>query len=67
MIINLFSKSFVIFFILIAVINLSACRKEEQGRPLNYNKGVYQGNADASLTVGTVYQLRKRISGQAWY
>ena len=62
-----FSKFFVIFFILIAVFNLSACRKEEQGRPLNYNKGVYQGNADSSLTDGTVYQLRKRVSGQAWY
>ena len=64
---NLFSKFFVIFFISITAFNLSACRKEEQGRPLNYNKGVYQGNADASLTDGTVYQLRKRVSGQAWY
>ena len=64
---NLFSKFFVIFFILITSFNLSACKKEEQGRPLNYNKGVYQGNADSSLTDGTVYQLRKRLSGQAWY
>ena len=64
---NLFSKFFVIFFILITSFNLSACKKEEQGRPLNYNKGVYQGNADCSLTDGTVYQLRKRVSGQAWY
>jgi len=64
---NLFSKFFVIFFILITSFNLSACKKEEQGRPLNYNKGVYQGNADSSLTDGTVYQLRKRVSGQAWY
>jgi len=52
---------------LITAFNLSACKKEEQGRPLNYNKGVYQGNADSSLTDGTVYQLRKRVSGQAWY
>ena len=65
--INLFSKIFVIFFVLIAALNLSACRKEEQGRPLNYNKGVYQGNADVSLTDGKVYQLRKRVSSQAWY
>ena len=64
---NLFSKFFVLFFILITAFNLSACKKEEQGRPLNYNKGVYQGNADSSLTDGTVYQLRKRVSGQAWY
>ena len=64
---NLFSKFFVIFIILITSFNLSACKKEEQGRPLNYNKGVYQGNADASLTDGKVYQLRKRVSGQAWY
>ena len=64
---NLFSKFFVIIFILITAFNLSACKKEEQGRPLNYNKGVYQGNADSSLTDGTVYQLRKRVSGQAWY
>ena len=64
---NLFSKFLVIFFILITSFNLSACKKEEQGRPLNYNKGVYQGNADSSLTDGTVYQLRKRVSGQAWY
>ena len=64
---NLFSKFFVIFIILITSFNLSACKKEEQGRPLNYNKGVYQGNADSSLTDGTVYQLRKRVSGQAWY
>jgi uncharacterized lipoprotein YehR (DUF1307 family) len=61
------SKKFIVLLILFLSLSLQACKKEEQGRPLSYNKGVYQGNADNSLSVSEVYQLKKRVSGQSWY
>ena len=53
--------------ILFISLTLHACKKEEQGRPLSYKKGVYQGNVDTSLGGSEVYQLKKRVSGQSWY
>ena len=61
------SKKFIVLLILFLSLSLQACKKEEQGRPLSYNKGVYQGNADNSLSGSEVYQLKKRVSGQSWY
>jgi hypothetical protein len=46
---------------------LSACRKEEQGRELHMDKGVYQGQADTSIGEETVDSLRQRAMQQrAW-
>ncbi len=64
---KIISKYFKISIILLASFTLNACKKEEQGRPLSYNKGVYQGNADNILNDDEVYQLKKRVSGQSWY
>ena len=61
------SKKLIVLLILFLSLSLQACKKEEQGRPLSYNKGVYQGNADNSLSGSEVYQLKKRVSGQSWY
>ena len=61
------SKKLVTTIILFISLTLHACKKEEQGRPLSYNKGVYQGNADNTLTGSEVYNLKKRVSGQSWY
>ena len=61
------SKKFIVLLILFLSLSLQACKKEEQGRPLSYNKGVYQGNADNALSSSEVYQLKKRVSGQSWY
>ena len=61
------SKKFIVLLILFLSLSLQACKKEEQVRPLSYNKGVYPGNADNSLSGSEVYQLKKRVSGQSWY
>jgi hypothetical protein len=46
---------------------LGACRKEEQGRELHMDKGVYQGQADTSIGEETVDDLRQRAMQQrAW-
>ena len=64
---KIISKYFIISIVLLASFTLNACKKEEQGRPLSYNKGVYQGNPDNALNDNEVYQLKKRVSGQSWY
>ena len=61
------SIKLIVLLILFLSLSLQACKKEEQGRPLSYNKGVYQGNADNALSSSEVYQLKKRVSGQSWY
>ena len=62
-----YSKKIIVLLILFLSLSLQACKKEEQGRPLSYNKGVYHGNADNTLTGSEVYNLKKRVSGQSWY
>jgi len=61
------SKKLIVLLILFLSLSLQACKKEEQGRPLSYNKGIYQGNVDNALSSSEVYQLKKRVSGQSWY
>ena len=39
--------------------------KEEQGRPLSYNKGVYEGAPDSTLDENSVFILKQRTSGQS--
>lgn len=54
--------------ILIAVIScgfgLSACRDDEQGRPLTKQKGIYEGPADEKLDPERLEDLRSRAAGQ---
>jgi uncharacterized lipoprotein YehR (DUF1307 family) len=64
---KIISKNFTLYIILIVSFLFTSCKKEEQGRPLSYNKGVYQGNVDNSLNGIEIYQLKKRVSGQSWY
>ena len=51
----------------IAVIGLtiSACRQEEQNRPLSYNKGVYSGTQVQKLSKDQVRELDNRIRNQS--
>ena len=60
-------KNYLLIFFMLTSLFLSGCREEEQGRPLSYDKGVYGGKADASLSAETVYGFRTRAKGQAWY
>jgi hypothetical protein len=45
---------------------ISACRKEEQGRPLSYDKGNYQGKTDQSLSDIVVNNLIQRSRYQSY-
>ena len=45
-------------------LSLAACRKEEQGRALKYDKGTYQGKADESLSEDDLTALRQRATLQ---
>lgn len=46
------------------VFALQACREDEQDRPLVYDKGTYQGQADEKLEQDQVDALRQRAAGQ---
>ncbi|WP_282608072.1 hypothetical protein [Pelagibius sp. Alg239-R121] len=45
-------------------LSLAACRKEEQGRALSYDKGSYQGKADEKLSEEELMTLRQRAALQ---
>ena len=47
-----------------AALGLSACREDEQGRPMVKQKGVYEGPADEKLEDSMVENLRMRAAGQ---
>ncbi len=49
---------------LAAALLLAACRAEEQGRVLRYQKGAYLGKADSALGQDQVDRLRLHMSGQ---
>ena len=51
---------------LVALAALAGCRESEQGRPLTYDKGVYQGKPDDGLTAGTLDALRQRAQHQSY-
>ena len=50
--------------ILLMSLALQACREEEQGRILLYDKGTYLGKADQPLTGAQREALRHRASRQ---
>ena len=42
----------------------AGCRKEEQNRPLQFEKGTYLGKPDQGLTDEQLSELRQRANGQ---
>ena len=57
------NKTFIVISIFLTSLVLSSCQ-EEQGRILNYKKGVYLGKKDDSLTKEQVYKLKMHTSRQ---
>lgn len=50
----------------LAAAALSGCRAEEQGRPLSYTPGVYQGVVDETLSAEQQERLRARVDRQSF-
>jgi hypothetical protein len=50
--------------LLVAGLAISGCRKEEQNRTLEFEKGTYLGNPDQSLTDEQLTELRHRANAQ---
>ena len=50
--------------LLVAGLAISGCRKEEQNRTLEFDKGTYLGNPDQSLTDEQLTELRHRANAQ---
>jgi hypothetical protein len=61
------TKSALILAIAAVAVGTSACREEEQGRPLNYDKGTYLGKADTSLNSEQLRELTSRSRLQSDY
>lgn len=61
------NKVFLIISILISSLLLSSCKESEQGRILNYKKGVYLGKKDNTLSKDQVYNLKMHTSRQLSY
>lgn len=61
------NKFFLIISILISSLLLSSCKESEQGRILNYKKGVYLGKKDNTLSKDQVYNLKMHTSRQRSY
>jgi hypothetical protein len=57
------NKVIIIISIFLTSLVLSSCQ-EEQGRILNYKKGVYLGEKDASLSEEQVNKLKMHTSRQ---
>ncbi len=57
------NKIFIVISIFLTSLVLSSCQ-EEQGRILNYKKGVYLGKTDESLTKEQVDKLKLHTSRQ---
>jgi len=50
--------------LLVAGLAISGCRKEEQNRMLEFDKGEYLGKSDQSLTEEQLTELRHRANNQ---
>ena len=59
------NKTFIVISIFLTSLVLSSCQ-EEQGRILNYKKGVYLGKKDDSLTKEQVNNLKMHTSRQRY-
>ena len=49
---------------MVLALPLAGCREAEQGRTLDFNKGVYQGQADEKLNTEQTKDLRERLELQ---
>ena len=58
------NKIYLIISIFSGCLLLSSCQESEQGRILNYEKGVYLGKKDDSLTKEQEYNLKMHASRQ---
>ena len=56
------AKNLLVILTVFAVsgVAVSACKKEEQGRPLSFTKGTYGGAPDSALSEETRRALRAR-------
>jgi hypothetical protein len=61
------TKSALFLAIAAVAVGTSACREEEQGRPLNYDKGTYLGKSDTSLNSEQLRELTSRSRLQSDY
>lgn len=61
-----FFKAAPVLAALAALLAVSGCREAEQGRPLAYEKGVYQGQADEEIDEETRRELRERTKHQSF-
>lgn len=52
------------FAVALAAASLAACRDEEQGRPLSFEKGVYQGAKGETVTADAVKATGDRVKKQ---
>ncbi len=60
-----YQKSFVVFgALLICGLLLGACREDEQGRMLRFEKGTYLGQSDTPITDEGRAALRRRARTQ---
>lgn len=50
--------------VLLLSVGLGACREEEQGRKLFYEKGIYGGQSDTEIPDETLSNLRQRVNQQ---
>lgn len=50
----------------LAATALSACREEEQGRPLSFNKGVYEAQKGDQVSAAAVQEMQSRAKRQAF-
>ena len=64
---HILTKSALVLAIAAVALGTSACREEEQGRPLNYEKGIYLGKSDTSLSSEQLRELTSRSRLQSDY
>ena len=57
-------RVFLTLAIVSLAIGITACREDEQGRPMTKQKGVYEGPVDEKLAEDRLEDLRQRASGQ---
>lgn len=50
--------------LVLAALAISGCRKEEQNRPLQFEKGTYLGQQDQTLSEDQLRELRQRANAQ---
>ena len=59
-----FRTAFLVAGVVAAGLALGACRENEQGRPLNYQKGKYAGKPDTELSAEARRSIQDRVRHQ---